>query len=259
MDIYQRKRDFEICGVGFCGTTRDEFISEVMDMPTTPVSGTVAMIGVPGIISAKENPKVAEVYNKASFAAIDGMPIVRMAKKRGFVVERCAAPDVMKSLMREGINQGKTHYFYGGKNEKILELIRKNLETDLPDIKIAGMFSPPFRPLTEDEDKKICEDINDKKPDFLWVGLGAPKQEIWMYEHRIKIHNTVMIGVGAGFDFLAGTLDKAPKWMEDASIEWLYRLFKEPKRLWRRYIIGGIKWLYYVSTDRYKGDKRQNG
>ena len=82
-------------------------------------------------------------------------------------------------------------------------------------------------------------------PDFIWVGIGAPKQELWMFEHQNKINRGVMLGVGAGFDFFAGTLDKAPKWMEKACLEWLYRLFKEPKRLWKRYIIGGIKFLYY--------------
>lgn len=114
------------------------------------------------------------------------------------------------------------------------------------------MYSPPFRALTEEEDKKICDEINELKPDFLWVGIGAPKQEMWMWKHQEKIHNTVMFGVGAGFNFFAGTLDKAPKWMEKASLEWLFRLSKEPKRLWRRYILGGFKYLYYSAEYKLK-------
>ena len=101
--------------------------------------------------------------------------------------------------------------------------------------------------------RMICDEINELKPDFLWVGIGAPKQEMWMWQHQEKIHNTVMFGVGAGFNFFAGTLDKAPEWMEKASLEWLFRLSKEPKRLWRRYILGGFKYLYYSAESRIKG------
>ena len=218
-------------------------------MPTVPVSGTINLIGVPAVISAKENQKINEVYESSSFAAIYGMPIVRMAQKKGFKCERCAAPDIMGMMFEESVKRGKTHFFYGGKDNNVLQKLKDNLERDYPNIQIVGMYSPPFRSLTDEEDKKICTEINSLHPDFLWVGIGAPKQEIWMWKHREKIHGAVMLGVGAGFDFFAGTLDKSPEWMEKASLEWLYRFVKEPKRLWRRYLIGGFKWLYY----RYKG------
>ena len=239
--IYQRKRDFEVCGVvGVCATTKQEFVKEVFSMPTTPVSATVDLVGVPAIISAKENPKIAEMYNKSSMAAIDGMPIVKIGRRKGLSCDRCAAPDIMGDVFAEGIKQGKTHYFYGGKDDEVLKKLRSNLEKDYPGIQIVGMYSPPFRPLTEEEDKKI------------WVGIGAPKQEMWMWQHQEKIHNTVMFGVGAGFNFFAGTLDKAPEWMEKASLEWLFRLSKEPKRLWRRYVLGGLKYLYYTAEYNLK-------
>lgn len=253
MKIYQKPRDFSICGVGFCPTTKKEFVKEAFSMPTTPVSATIDLIGVPGVISAKENRNVAEMYASCSFAAIDGMPIVKIAKKRGFNCERCAAPDIMGLIFEESVKQGKTHFFYGGKDNSVLKKLKQNLEGDYPGIKIVGMYSPPFRSLTKEEDKLICSEINSLKPDFLWVGIGAPKQEMWMWEHRTKIHNTVMMGVGAGFNFFAGTLDKAPAWMEKASLEWFYRLIKEPKRLWRRYIFGGVKWVYYRTDAKIKG------
>lgn len=251
--IYQRKRDFEVCGVvGVCATTKQEFVKEVFSMPTTPVSATVDLVGVPAIISAKENPKIAEMYNKSSMAAIDGMPIVKIGRRKGLSCDRCAAPDIMGDVFAEGIKQGKTHYFYGGKDDEVLKKLRSNLEKDYPGIQIVGMYSPPFRPLTEEEDKKICDEIDKLSPDFLWVGIGAPKQEMWMWQHQEKIHNTVMFGVGAGFNFFAGTLDKAPEWMEKASLEWLFRLSKEPKRLWRRYVLGGFKYLYYTAEYKLK-------
>lgn len=128
----------------------------------------------------------------------------------------------------------------------MLKKLCENLEKDYPGIKIVGMYAPPFRPLDEEEDEEICREINDLHPDFLWVGIVAPKQEMWMWEHQKKILGTVMVGVGAGFDFLAGTLDKAPGWMEKAGLEWMFRLSKEPRRLWRRYIVGGFKYVYYT-------------
>lgn len=244
--IYQRKRDFTVCGVvGVCATTRQEFVQEVFNMPTSPVSATVDLVGVPAIISAKEDPKIAEMYNKSSFAAIDGMPIVKIGLKKGIACERCAAPDIMGVVFTESIKTSKTHYFYGGKDNQVLKKLRENLERDYPGIQISGMYAPPFRPLTEGEDAAICAEINALQPDFLWVGIGAPKQEMWMWEHQKKIHNTVMLGVGAGFNFFAGALDKAPEWMEKASLEWFFRLCKEPKRLWKRYMLGGLKWIYY--------------
>lgn len=251
---YQKKRDFEICGVvSVCAMTRQQFVDAAFTLPTEPVSATIDLVGVPAVISAKENPEIAEMYNSATMAAIDGMPIVKLGRRKGFNCERCAAPDIMGMMFEEAVRQGKTHYFYGGKDDNVLKRLRENLERDYPEIKIVGMYSPPFRPLTDEEDAAICKEINDLHPDFLWVGIGAPKQEKWMWKHQERIQGTVMLGVGAGFDFFAGTLDKAPAWMEKASLEWLFRLAKEPKRLWRRYVLGGIKYLYYSLEAKIRG------
>ncbi len=233
--------------------TMDQLVEAVLSLPTDPVSATVDLIGVPGIISAKENEKVADTYAASTMAIIDGMPIVKIARKRGIACNRCAAPDIMPHIFAESVKQGKTHYFYGGKDDEVLLHLRENLERNYPGINIVGMYSPPFRPLTAEEDKQVCEEINSLHPDFLWVGIGAPKQELWMKEHQEKINGTVMLGVGAGFNFFAGTLDKAPAWMEKASLEWLFRLIKEPKRLWRRYVLGGIKWMWYRTEAIIKG------
>lgn len=251
--VYHRKRDFTVCNaVSICATTKTEFIREVFSMPTYPVSGTVDLIGVPAVVYARENPEIAEMYADCSFAAIDGMPIVKLGIKKGFECERCAAPDIMPMVFEESIRHGKTHYFYGGKNDEVLKKLKTNLNRDFPGISIVGMYSPPFRPLTNEEDSYVCNEINSLRPDFVWVGIGAPKQELWMQEHREKIKGTVMLGVGAGFDFFAGSLDKAPTWMEKAGLEWLFRLCKEPKRLWKRYIVGGFKYLYYSIESKIK-------
>lgn len=252
--IYRRKRDFEVCGiVGVCAFTKKQLIKEIFSLPVEPVSATVDLAGVPAVISAKENSEVAEMYENATMTIMDGMPIVKIGRKKGFDCERCAAPDIMGPIFKESIVQGKTHYFYGGKNDDVLVKLRQNLEREYPGINIVGMYSPPFRALTDDEDDQICSIINELHPDFLWVGIGAPKQEMWMWKHQEKINGTIMLGVGAGFNFFAGTLDKAPEWMEKASLEWLFRLLKEPKRLWRRYLLGGIKYTYYTIESKIKG------
>ncbi|MBQ7679565.1 MAG: WecB/TagA/CpsF family glycosyltransferase [Butyrivibrio sp.] len=255
--IYRRRRDLIVWDtVGVCATTKAQFIQEVFSMPTTPVSATVDLVGVPAVISSIEDPQLRKMYNRCTFAAIDGMPIVKMARKQGLVCERCAAPDIMGLVFAESIRQGKTHYFYGGADETVLKRLRARLEKDYPGIRIAGMYSPPFRPLTAIEDRQLCEEINRLHPDFIWVGIGAPKQELWMADHQEKLHGAVMLGVGAGFNFFAGTLAKAPRWMENAGIEWIFRLIKEPRRLWKRYLIGGMKFLFY--SFRFRGKHRQH-
>lgn len=253
---YQVDRAFDICNVvGICPSTKKEFIDIVYSVPRTPLSATIDLVGMPAIVSAKENPQYAQMYNESTMTAIDGMPFVRKARRKGINCERCAAPDIMGPVLQAGLPKGATHFFYGGKNDELLEKLRANLESGYPGINIVGMYSPPFRPLTPEEDKDIIQKINDVHPDFLWVGIGAPKQEMWMSNHRESIKNTCMLGVGAAFDFMAGTLDKAPKWLEEAGLEWLYRLCKEPKRLWKRYIIGGIKYSWWSFISSFQKEK----
>lgn len=138
-------------------------------------------------------------------------------------------------------DNGLRHYFYGGKEETI-QVLSEKLPGEYPSLRIAGMVSPPFRPLTEEEDERELQKMNDAKADIIWIGLGAPKQERYMYEHRGKV-NGVMIGVGAGFDYYAGTIKRAPMWMQKLSLEWLYRLMQDPKRLFRRYFATNFKFL----------------
>ena len=123
------------------------------------------------------------------------------------------------------------------------------LEKTYPELKIAGMYAPPFRPMTKEEDNKIIEVINEAAPDFVWIGLGAPKQEMWMGEHQGKVSG-LMIGVGAGFDYFAGNIKRAPSWMQKHNLEWLYRLCQEPRRLFKRYLITNTKFLWLTARGK---------
>ena len=124
-----------------------------------------------------------------------------------------------------------------------IKKLKEKIEERYPGARIAGMISPPFRELTPEEDAAYIKQINDAAPDFLWVGLGAPKQEIWMAAHRGRI-NALMLGVGAAFDFESGNVKRAPKWMQNMKLEWLFRMFQDPKRLVKRYFVTNIKYLW---------------
>jgi N-acetylglucosaminyldiphosphoundecaprenol N-acetyl-beta-D-mannosaminyltransferase len=140
---------------------------------------------------------------------------------------------------------GYRHFFYGGENG-VPELLATLLKKRFPGLQVVGTFSPPFRPLTLEEDERIVQIINEAEPDIVWVGLGTPKQELWMAEHRERLKAPVLIGVGAAFDFLSGRKPQAPKWMQRSGLEWLFRLVNEPKRLWKRNLVNNPTFLILV-------------
>ena len=157
-------------------------------------------------------------------------------------MQRTTGPSYMEAILKISEQKGYSHYFYGS-TEETLEMLSEQLKVKYPDLKIAGIYSPPFRPLTEQEDAEVISRINETRPDFVWVGLGAPKQEIWMADHQGKI-NGFMVGVGAAFDYMAGNIKRAPKWMQKCNMEWFYRLMQDPKRLFKRYWHTNTKFIW---------------
>ena len=148
----------------------------------------------------------------------------------------------MAEILKISEEKGYRHYFYGS-TESTLDQMRERLMENYPGLQIAGMYSPPFHPLTKEDDEQIIKEINDTDPDIVWVGLGAPKQEIWMAAHQGKVKG-FMVGVGAGFDYLAGNIKRAPIWMQKNNLEWLFRLLQEPKRLFYRYWYTNTRFLW---------------
>jgi len=193
-------------------------------------------------VTSYEDENYRNIQNNALMAIPDGGPLSSIGRKRGFSsMDRTAGPSLMEEIFKD---KGYTHYFYGS-TEETLELLEKKLNENYPGIQIAGMYSPPFRVLTEKEDRQIVENINSANADFVWIGLGAPKQERWMAAHQGKI-NGLMIGVGAGFDYYAGNIKRAPMWMQKCNLEWLYRLMQDPKRLFKRYFYTNAKFIWNV-------------
>ncbi len=203
-------------------------------------------------VMSYENEHYRTVQNSAAMALPDGGPLSKYSRFAGFRnAERVTGPDLMVELFRISAQKGYRHFFYGSTQET-LDDMRTALRRDYPGMVVAGMYAPPFRPLTEEEDQKIIALINDARPDFIWVGLGAPKQEEWMYDHRGAL-NAVSVGVGAGFDYLAGHIRRAPRIMQALCLEWLYRLLQDPKRLWKRYVTTNVKFLKYICRENFCG------
>lgn len=203
-------------------------------------------------VMSHDNPEYNTVQNGAAMALPDGKPLSVVSRKRGYKdAERVTGPDLMGELFAHYEQNGLRHYFYGA-SEETLNLLEKCLNDKYPGINIVGMYSPPFRPLTEEEDMAVVERINSANADIIWVGLGAPKQENWMYAHEDKL-NGVMIGVGAGFDYHAGNIKRAPKWMQKCSLEWLYRLMQDPKRLFKRYLVTNFRFIYLILMENLRG------
>jgi len=172
--------------------------------------------------------------------------LVFLARLKGFdIKERVYGADLMQGFFKIAEQRGYRSYFYGATEETLRKLIT-NLGKQFPEMKIAGFYSPPFRSLNKQEKEEVINNINKTSPDVLWVGLGCPKQQLWMSEHKDRLKVPVMVGVGAAFDFLSGNKEQAPQWMQDNGLEWLFRLVKEPRRLWKRYLIGNSLFIFLV-------------
>ena len=201
-------------------------------------------------VMAYEQEHYRTVQNSAAMALPDGAPLSKYSRMLGFRnAERVTGPDLMVELFRISGKKGYRHFFYGS-TQQTLDDMRTALQRNFPDMVIAGMYAPPFRPLTEKEDQEVTTQINDARPDFVWVGLGAPTQEYWMYDHQGKL-NAVSVGVGAGFDYMAGNIRRAPRIMQVLCLEWLYRLMQDPKRLWKRYVVTNTKFVRYILRERF--------
>ena len=196
-------------------------------------------------VMAHRDEVYRKVQNSGAMALPDGKPLSIVSKWRGYTdAKRVPGPDLMIRIFEESKDKEYQHYFFGSTEKTLCEL-KKKLKEKYPYLKIAGMYSPPFREMTEEEDTAIINAINAVSPDFIWVALGAPKQERWMYQHRFKV-NGLMLGVGAAFDFSAETVKRAPKWMQEICLEWFYRILQDPVRLVPRYVGTNITFLWEI-------------
>jgi N-acetylglucosaminyldiphosphoundecaprenol N-acetyl-beta-D-mannosaminyltransferase len=206
----------------------------------------IAVTGMHGVTEAQHDPQFKTILNAAGLLVADGMPLVWIGRRHGFEMRRRVyGPELMETFCEETAKKGYRHFFYGGA-PGVAEDLASRFVSRFPGMVVAGTYSPPFRPLTREEDHEILQAIEGAQADIVWVGLSTPKQERWMAEHQDQLNVPVLVGVGAAFDFHTGRIAQAPSWMGDHGLEWMFRLSVEPGRLWRRYLVYGTEFAALV-------------
>jgi N-acetylglucosaminyldiphosphoundecaprenol N-acetyl-beta-D-mannosaminyltransferase len=233
---YNNRKGGPILGAFIDAVDWDVAIGRIRSWANARESRYVCICNAHSVVTASTDPAFANVIAKADMSTPDGAPVAWLLRKTGFPEQaRINGPDLMLKYCASASKTGESIFLYGASPET-LEILESVLLKDFPGLKIAGKISPPFRPLTKEEDNAVVETINKSGAGTVWVSLGCPKQETWMMEHRGRI-NAVMVGVGAAFDYHAGTIKRAPLWFQNNGLEWFYRLCSEPRRLWKRYFV----------------------
>ena len=244
---------FNLIGTEVSAITFDETVDALLDAPTAGRPSdqralSVHFCPVHTIVEARRDPTLAALLNAADVVAPDGVPVAWIGRLRGQRITRVCGPDLMLAVLDRGRARNASHYLYGGA-EGTPERLAERLTELLPGLRIAGLESPPFRPLTPAEDQAAVDRINASGADFVWIGLGSPKQDRWVADHRQRLDAAAVLAVGAAFDFHAGSVARAPRWMQRSGLEWLYRFGSEPRRLWRRYTVSNARFAAYLALD----------
>jgi N-acetylglucosaminyldiphosphoundecaprenol N-acetyl-beta-D-mannosaminyltransferase len=235
---------YDVLGVRVSATNLEHACQCIERWITSQSRTYVCVAPVATIVDCQRDGDYLNVINQAGLVTPDGMPVVWLGQQRvGPEVQRTYGPDLMLEFCRYSATKGYRHFFYGG-SEATNQILVDTLNQNFPGIQIAGSHAPGQLDVHEKEQADVVQQINAAGADVIWVGLGSPKQDFWMAEHRQDLQAPVLIGVGAAFDFIAGTKKQAPRWVQRSGLEWLFRLCQEPRRLWRRYLIGNSLFLF---------------
>jgi N-acetylglucosaminyldiphosphoundecaprenol N-acetyl-beta-D-mannosaminyltransferase len=241
----------KVNGVRIDPVTPEDFVETLSTFLSCGHSHVVHFCAAHPTVEARNDASYRAILNVGALNVPDGMPVAWAARMFGSKTERLAGTDGMHLTARWGSERALRHYLYGGTPET-LELLQRRLLERYPDIEIVGAESPPFRALTDDEVAASARRMQEVGAQALWIGLGAPKQDLMALRLR-KLHAAPLIlCVGAAFDFMAGTMPRAPKWMRRYGLEWAYRLSSDPRRLWRRYLLGNPQFIAGVVSDRVR-------
>jgi len=228
-------KTYDVLGVPVSEINLETTVDLVLEWSQDSVGRVVCIRDVHGVMRAQDDPHLLRIHREAALVTPDGMPIVMIGKLQGRRVSRVCGPDLLPQVIDQGRAEGLRHYFFGG-GEGIAQQLADSLRERFPGVRIVGSETPPYHPPSDEENAMILERITQSRANVVWVGLGTPKQEFWM--HRMAPQSTAtFIGVGAAFDFHTGKVSRAPKWMQDHMLEWLYRFAAEPRRLWHRYLV----------------------
>jgi N-acetylglucosaminyldiphosphoundecaprenol N-acetyl-beta-D-mannosaminyltransferase len=249
-DLAVRDTKVNILGVYIDATNLTDVSAQVMRWIAAQKRTYVCVTSVHGIMESQRKPDVKDIHNAAGMVTPDGMPLVYVSRAYGHPdCERVYGPDLMLEICRQSVPLGYRHYFFGT-TPRTLNRLASRLCARFPGLQVAGAYSPPFRRQAAYERADAVARINESLPDIVWVGLSTPKQERWMAQNRHLVQASVMLGVGAAFDFHSGSLRQAPAWMQPLCLEWLFRLFVEPTRLWKRYLVNNPQFLFSLALQR---------
>ncbi len=210
------------------------------------------------LMACGEDSAVRDAVNGAAMVTADGMPVVWVQRRWGCRdAERVYGPDVMLALCERTAGRGARHFFYGGL-PGVADQLACTLQARFPTLEIAGTYTPPVIAIDQPPDLSHIARLNDARADIIWVGLGSPKQDLWMARYRPLLNAPLLIGVGAAFDFLAGSKQQAPRWMQRSGLEWAFRLIQEPQRLWRRYLIYNPRFIWGVLMQDFNRTREKN-
>jgi N-acetylglucosaminyldiphosphoundecaprenol N-acetyl-beta-D-mannosaminyltransferase len=239
----------KILGIKISDTSIDLFTSKIISELSILKNLCVSATGAHGIISSLNDKEVYDTLNAFDYNLPDGMPSVWLAKAKGAQnIKRCFGPFVFSEIMKSTAYLNINHYFCGGK-EGVAEKLSETCSVKFNNNNIVGTFCPPFRKISEKELILLSKDINNKKTDIVWIGISTPKQEIFAKRLSRYTKVKILFTVGAAFDYYTGTIKIAPTWIQNAGLEWFYRLILEPRRLWKRYIYIVPKFIYYGFID----------
>ena len=238
---------FNVLGVSVCGMNLPLAREAVLNALRDRRKGYICVTGVHGVTEAQNDPAFRAILNGAFLNTTDGMPLVWLGRHEvGGHVDRVYGPDFMLDIFDATRSGEFTHFFYGGA-PGVAEELKARLEERFPGVRIVGTFCPPFRSLNAEEEAELSAQISQLKPDIVWVGLSTPKQERFMSEYLPKLDVTLMVGVGAAFDFHSGRVRQAPRWIQRSGLEWFYRLYTQPRRLAKRYLVNNPLFLWRIA------------
>jgi N-acetylglucosaminyldiphosphoundecaprenol N-acetyl-beta-D-mannosaminyltransferase len=237
-----------VLGVGVHAVNMEQAVNFLLESVARRDKGYVCVTGVHGVMEAQSNPRFRHVLNSSLLTTPDGMPTVWVGKTGGHKdMGRVFGPDLMLNVCRESVGRGFAHFLYGGA-PGVAEQLKQNLEARFPGIRIVGIYTPPFRPLSMQEHFELVQQVNSLKPDIVWVGLSTPKQERFMAEYIDCLDTHLMLGVGAAFDLHTGRMKDSPEWVKNAGMQWAHRLVQDPRRLWKRYLVNNPKFLMAITA-----------
>jgi N-acetylglucosaminyldiphosphoundecaprenol N-acetyl-beta-D-mannosaminyltransferase len=260
-DVFPERRDraskVAILGTPISRTSYAEVLRG-LEEPASERARVLAFCNVHSVMTARKDRQVYRALVDADITTPDGMPLVWVLRRRGNPHQpRVYGPDLMELALAHGVALGWRHFLLGSTDET-LERLTESACRLAPGVQIVGTLAPPYRPLTAVEEAEIIDRIRSSGANLVWVGLGMPKQELWMHRVRERLPGITLLGVGAAFDLLSGTVPQAPDWIQDRGLEWAYRLWREPRRLWRRYLFNNPAFAVLAGIEVIKERPRRH-